>query len=111
MLTLNGYELNCNCADFQHKIARNVDASNLSELVDRNWTNSQAAAQQLLCKHLWNAIVYEKLLDDFPIPTDLPTLPVAKRKTTQSYKLQKNKKLGDDFSYVSRQSASSPWVI
>lgn len=109
-ITIGSYQLTCNCPDFTEKVGKNLSSRYQSELIDRDWENS-SAAHNLLCKHLWSAIVVSGLLDYFPIPKDLPTIKVPRRKTRDLTRLQAIASRGDDFNFTDPRGATAPWIV
>lgn len=91
-------KLACNCPDYTGKQSGNPSAQSLSNLTDRQWQGGMEE-RGLYCKHIIRVIIELGLEKEWGIPTDLrsPDLYKPKPRNTDA-KLQKTKRLGDDFS-------------
>ena len=91
-------KLACNCPDFTGQSPGNPSAQSLSNQSDRQWQGGMRQ-QGLYCKHIIRVIVELGLEEEWGIPTDLRSPDLYKPKPRNfGARLQKTRRLGDDFS-------------
>jgi hypothetical protein len=91
-------KLACNCPDYTGKSPGNPSAQSLSNQGDRQWVGGMKE-RGLYCKHIIRVIIELGLENEWGIPTDVRS-PGSHRPSTRDIgaRLQKRRRLGDDFS-------------